>query len=48
MFSYSPSTIGRSGASSMPSELVGVAGFEPAASSSGAKYRGGLPASARV
>jgi hypothetical protein len=32
--SYSPSTVIRSTESHMPSELVGVAGFEPAVSSS--------------
>jgi hypothetical protein len=34
MLSYSPPASGRPGTSRMPSELVGVAGFEPAASSS--------------
>jgi hypothetical protein len=34
---YSPSTVSRSTESHMPSELVGVAGFEPAASSSRTK-----------
>jgi len=34
MLSYSPPAKDRSGASRMSSELVGVAGFEPAASSS--------------
>src|SRR6516162_9338256 len=36
-FSYSPPAESRSGGDQMPSELVGVAGFEPAASSSRTK-----------
>ena len=34
MLSYSPLAVSRCGGNQMPSELVGVAGFEPAASSS--------------
>jgi hypothetical protein len=37
MLSYPPSAVSRSGADHVPSELVGVAGFEPAASSSRTK-----------
>jgi hypothetical protein len=36
-FSYSPSALSRVDRDHMPSELVGVAGFEPAASSSRTK-----------
>jgi hypothetical protein len=37
MLRYSPRAVGRSDGPRMPSELVGVAGFEPAASSSRTK-----------
>ena len=45
---YSPLTLSRSGGDHMCSELVGVAGFEPAASSSEAKYRRALPAASHA
>ena len=37
VLSYSPPSVSRLGGNHMPSELVGVAGFEPAASSSRTK-----------
>ena len=37
VLSYSPLTVSRCGGDQLPSELVGVAGFEPAASSSRTK-----------
>ena len=46
--SYSPLAVSRCGGDQMPSELVGVAGFEPAASSSEAKYRRALPAASHA